>query len=58
MLGCLMIANINVAVEASTGERFAYQVWLYWLRLLFQPVFMVWALYSTGVIWRGDRDTI
>ncbi len=58
MLACLMIANVNVAVEASAGEHFAYTVWLYYLRLLFQPVFMVWALYAAGVIRREDGDKI
>jgi uncharacterized membrane protein len=53
LLAALMVANVHVAVAASSGHLFAFDSWTYWLRLLFQPVFMVWALYAAGVIKKG-----
>jgi uncharacterized membrane protein len=50
MLACLTLANINVAVQVSSGQRLAFEVWTYWLRLCFQPLFIIWALYAAGVI--------
>jgi len=53
LLAALMVANVHVAVAATSGKVFAFDTWTYWLRLLFQPVFMVWALYAAGVIRTG-----
>jgi uncharacterized membrane protein len=53
LLAGLMVANVHVAIAATSGKAFAFEAWTYWLRLLFQPVFMVWALYAAGVIRRG-----
>ena len=50
MLGFLMVANIDIAIRATMGKHFAFSVWTYWLRLIFQPIFMFWALYSTCVV--------
>lgn len=50
MLGFLMVANIDIAVRATMGKHYAFAVWTYWLRLLFQPIFMFWALYATCVV--------
>jgi uncharacterized membrane protein len=50
LMAGLMVANIHVALAASGGKMFAFEAWAYWLRLLFQPVFMLWALYVAGVI--------
>ncbi len=57
LLGGLMVANIHVALEATRGQMFAFGAWTYWLRLLFQPLFMIWALYSAGVIGTGPGKT-
>jgi uncharacterized membrane protein len=53
MLAGLMVANINIAIQASRGAHLAFEVWTYWLRLLFQPLFILWALYAAGVINTG-----
>jgi uncharacterized membrane protein len=50
MLTGLMVANVNIAVQASSGAHLAFAAWTYWLRLLFQPLFVVWALYASGVM--------
>jgi uncharacterized membrane protein len=43
-------ANIKVAVEGGTVEGMPTAHWYYWTRLLFQPLFIWWALYAGGVI--------
>jgi uncharacterized membrane protein len=53
MLAGLMVANINIAIQASRGAQLTFEAWTYWLRLLFQPLFMLWALYAAGVINTG-----
>lgn len=50
MLATLMIANIDIAIKAARGHHYAFAVWMYYLRLLFQPLFILWALYCTEVI--------
>lgn len=50
MLACLTVANVHVALQASRGHAFAFATWTYWLRLLFQPLFILWALYAAGII--------
>jgi uncharacterized membrane protein len=44
MLAGLMVANINIALQASSETQLPFKAWTYWLRLLFQPLFMLWAL--------------
>lgn len=58
MLGCLMVANVDIAIKATLGKHYAFAVWTYWLRLLFQPLFMLWALYSTCVIAAPSLDSV
>ena len=58
MLGCLMVANLDIAIRATLGQHYAHAVWTYWLRLLFQPVFMLWALYATCVIKAPSLDSV
>lgn len=58
MLGCLMVANLDIAIRATLGQHYAFAVWTYWLRLLFQPVFMLWALYATCVIKAPSMDSV
>ena len=50
MLAGLMVANANVAIKASEGHSFGFDAALYWLRLVFQLVFIFWALYSSEAI--------
>ena len=50
MLGTLMIANVDIAIKAAQGHHYAFPAWTYYLRLAFQPLFMIWALYCTEVI--------
>jgi len=49
MLVCVVAANINVALQGQTVQGLEFGAWYYWIRPLFQPVFVVWALYSVGV---------
>ncbi len=53
MLVFLVIANINVALKGESVQGLEFGAWYYWLRLLFQPIFIIWALYVSGVI--GER---
>lgn len=50
MLVFLVIANINVALTGSSVQGLEFGAWYYWLRPFFQPVFILWALFVSGVI--------
>jgi uncharacterized membrane protein len=50
MLMFLVIANINVALEGSRVQGLEFGAWYYYLRPFFQPIFMLWALFVSGVI--------
>lgn len=54
MLGFVVLANINVAVKGGFVQGLDFGHWYYWIRPLFQPIFIIWALYVGGVIW-DDR---
>ena len=54
MLAFLVIANVNVALKGSTVQGLEFGRWYYWLRLLFQPIFMIWALFVSGAIWSKE----
>ncbi len=56
MLAFLVIANVNVALKGSTVQGLEFGKWYYWLRLLFQPIFMIWALFVSGAIWRKEAS--
>jgi uncharacterized membrane protein len=43
-------ANIKNAVEGLTVEGLPAAAWYYWVRLLFQPLVIWWALYAATVI--------
>lgn len=43
-------ANLKVAMEGTTVVGMPKSPWYYWTRLLFQPLFIWWALYAGGVI--------
>lgn len=49
MLVCVVAANINVALKGQSVQGLDFGAWYYWIRPLFQPVFIAWALYSAGV---------
>ncbi len=56
MLVFLLIANVNVAFKGTTVQGLEFGRWYYWLRLLFQPIFIIWALFVSGVIWSKEAQ--
>lgn len=56
MLALLAVANINVVVKGSSVEGLEFGAWYYWVRPLFQPIFILWALYVSGVVWNRRSD--
>ncbi|MET3180738.1 UNVERIFIED_ORG: putative membrane protein [Variovorax guangxiensis] len=48
MLVCVVAANINVALKGQTVQGLEFGAWYFWIRPLFQPVFIAWALYCSG----------
>jgi uncharacterized membrane protein len=58
MLALLVVADVNVAMEGSSVRGLEFGSWYYWLQPFVQPLFVVWALYVSGVIWEGgpERD--
>lgn len=54
MLVCIVTANINVALKGQTVQGLEFGAWYFWIRPLFQPVFIMWALYCVGV-WPSAR---
>jgi uncharacterized membrane protein len=52
MLAFLVLANINVALKGSSIQGLEFGSWYYWLRPFLQPIFMLWALFVSGVIWK------
>jgi uncharacterized membrane protein len=54
LFALLVIANINVALKGSHVQGLEFGAWYYWLRPLLQPLFILWALYVSGVI--GGRS--
>lgn len=52
LLVCVVVANIHVALQGQQVQGLPFGAWYYWVRPLFQPVFVAWALYSGGV-WPG-----
>ncbi len=55
LLAFLVIANINVALRGSAVKGLEFGRWYYWLRPFFQPVFIIWALYASGLIWKEEK---
>jgi uncharacterized membrane protein len=53
MLAFLVMANINVALQGSRVQGLEFGNWYYYLRPFIQPIFMLWALFVSGVIWKG-----
>ncbi|MDP9901083.1 DoxX family protein [Variovorax ginsengisoli] len=48
LLVCVVAANINVALKGQTVQGLDFGAWYFWIRPLFQPIFIVWALYCVG----------
>lgn len=49
MLALLVIANINVALQGDSVQGLEFGAWYYWVRPLFQPLFILWTLYVAGI---------
>ena len=47
---CVFPANIYVAVAGKSVQGMPSARWYYWVRLLFQPPVVLWALLAGGVI--------
>ncbi len=50
MFAVLVIANINVAMQGTQVEGLEFGRTYYLIRPFLQPIFILWALYSTGVV--------
>jgi uncharacterized membrane protein len=58
LLGSVVIANVNVAMQGESVKGLEFGSWYAWVRPLLQPVIIAWALYAGGV-WpraRGRGD--
>ena len=53
MLAFLVIANIHVGLEGSRVQGLEFGMWYDDLRPFFQPIFMLWARFVSGLIWKG-----
>ena len=47
---CVFPANIKNAIEGLSVASLPSVGWYYWVRLLFQPLVIWWALYSSTVV--------
>jgi uncharacterized membrane protein len=54
MLALLVVANFNVALKGATVQGLEFGAWYYWLRPFMQPVFILWALFVSGWIWKQE----
>jgi uncharacterized membrane protein len=55
LLVFLVVANINVALKGSCVQGLEFGTWYYWLRLVFQPIFILWALFVAGAFWHSKE---
>ncbi|KAB7622660.1 DoxX family protein [Alkalilimnicola sp. S0819] len=55
LLSLMVIANINVAIRGSGVAGLEFGAWYFWLRPLFQPFIIAWALYAAGVLARQSE---
>lgn len=56
---CVFPANIKNAIDGLAVEGLPTGRWYYWVRLLFQPVVIWWALYSTSVVaWPHHKKSV
>lgn len=59
LLGAMVVANINVAIQGGAVDGLDLGPWYAWVRPFLQPVMMAWALYA-GEVWprrQLDSDT-
>jgi len=56
MFAFLVIANFNVAIKGTGVDGLPFGELYFVLRPMFQPIFIVWALYSTGVLWSDEKE--
>jgi uncharacterized membrane protein len=54
---CVFPANIKNALEGLSVPGLPAAQWYYWLRLLFQPLVVWWALFASGVVRCPRRAT-
>lgn len=52
---CVFPANIKNAVEGLAVDGLPTASWYYWVRLLFQPLAIWWALHAAEVICFGNK---
>ena len=52
---CVFPANIKNALDGLQVEGLPAATWYYWLRLPFQPLIILWALYAGELIGRGKQ---
>lgn len=57
MLTLLVAANVNVTIEGSSVRGLEFGSWYYWLRPFIQPLFILWALFVSGVIWQQRPES-
>ncbi|HLT25064.1 MAG TPA: DoxX family protein [Zeimonas sp.] len=50
LLGCVVVANVHVALVGATVDGLPFGAWYYRLRPFLQPLIVLWALYAAGVI--------
>lgn len=53
---CVVPANISVALRGQSVAGLDFGAWYFWVRPLFQPLFVAWALYSVEV-WHRPIQT-
>lgn len=46
----MVTANINVALTGAGVDGMPFGAWYFWLRPVFQPLIIWWALYAAGAI--------
>jgi uncharacterized membrane protein len=56
MLALLVVANVNIALKGGSVQGLEFGAWYYWVRPLFQPIFILWALHVSGVVWDKRSD--
>lgn len=52
LLVCVVVANVHVATSGGQVSGLPFGSTYYQLRPLLQPLFVIWALYVGGLLWR------
>ena len=53
MLAFLVLANTHAALQGSGVHGLEFGNWYDDLRPFVQPIFMLWAVFVSGVMWKG-----